>query len=273
MNSDLQSRLMDALMRVMRPLARILMGAGITYAQLDEVVKRAFVEQALGDPDARGRTVNVSRVAVRTGLSRKDVSRIKRSMLVPSGREPPTLQVGRAARVLQLWHSEPEYLDEQGAPIDLSFDDDHVSFSDLTRRVGGDVPPGAIRAELMSAGGMAELPNGMYRVQKRFFVPAALGEDLIVGFAFIVAPLLETLAHNASNPSKALVQRVAYSDFLPENDHAEFREVSNAKASNLMYSIDEWLTQHENKVDGTGDASRRVGVGVFCFEMGTAQNQ
>jgi hypothetical protein len=126
---------------------------------------------------------------------------------------------------------------------------------------------------LIAAGAIVELPNGKYRVCRRFFVPAALGEDLIVGFAFIVAPLLETLAHNAENPSEALVQRVAYSDFLPDDDLAEFREVSHARASNLMYSIDEWLTKHEDRANGIGEAGRRVGVGVFCFETAASEKK
>jgi hypothetical protein len=255
-------------MRCMRPIARMLLGAGISYAQFEEVVKRAFVAQALGEPDAKGRTTNVSRVAVRTGLSRKEVSRVKQLLEAPVRSDDATIQIGRPARALQLWHSEPAFLDESGSPVDLQFDDSERSFSGLVKLVGGDVPAGAVRAELLAAGGMVELPNGKFRVQKRFFVPSALDEDLIVGFSFIVAPLLETLSHNLDDPSSAVIQRVAYSDHLPQDALAEFRDVSHIQAEGLMNSIDKWISEREDLNDAAEDVTKRVGVGVFYFEGG-----
>jgi Family of unknown function (DUF6502) len=263
---DLQQRLLDAVLRCMRPIANMLLGAGVSYAQFEEVAKRAFVAQALGEPDAKGRTTNVSRVAVRTGLSRKEVARVKQLLGAPGRSDEATNQIGRPARVLQLWHSDPAFLNESGIPIDLPFDDGEESFSGLVKHVGGDVPAGAVRAELLAAGGMVELPNGKYRVLKRFFVPSTLDEDLIVGFSFIVAPVLETLRHNLESPTSAFVQRVAYSDHLPQESLAEFRDVSHMQAEGLMNSIDEWISMHEGQSGVSGDSARRVGVGVFYFE-------
>ncbi|MDH4167394.1 MAG: DUF6502 family protein [Gammaproteobacteria bacterium] len=268
LKSDLQERLLDAVARCMRPIARMLLGAGISYAQFEEVVKRAFVAQALGEPDAKGRTTNISRVAVRTGLSRKEVSRVRQLLEAPIRKDDSTIQIGIPARALQLWHSDRIFLSESGLPIDLPFDDGEQSFSGLVKRVGGDVPAGAVRAELLSAGGMVELPNGKLRVQKRFFVPSALDEDLIVGFSFIVAPVLETLSHNLDDPSTAVIQRVAYSDHLPQGALAEFRKMSHVQAEGLMNSIDEWVSAHEDPSSATVDPTRRVGVGVFYFEGG-----
>jgi hypothetical protein len=121
---------------------------------------------------------------------------------------------------------------------------------------------------LLAAGGMVELENGKFRVQKRFFVPSALDEDLIVGFSFIVAPLLETLSHNLEDPSAAFIQRVAYSDHLPQSALAEFRNVSHTEAEGLMNSIDEWISAREDLSSASGNLPRRVGVGVFYFENG-----
>jgi hypothetical protein len=246
----------------------MLSGAGISYAQFEEVAKRAFVAQALGDPDTRGRTTNVSRIAVRTGLSRKEVSRVKQLLEAPDRSDDAIIQIGRPARALQLWHSEPEFLDENGTPVDLPFDAGDPTFSGLVRLVGGDVPAGAVRAELVAAGGMIELPNGKFRVQKRFFVPSALDEDLIVGFSFIVAPLLETLSHNLEDPSTAVIQRVAYSDHLPKDALEQFRDVSHMQAECLMNTIDKWISERENLGGTAEDLSKRVGVGVFYFESG-----
>ncbi|MBK7903159.1 MAG: hypothetical protein IPJ97_09615 [Proteobacteria bacterium] len=273
LNSDLQERLLDAVTCCMRPIARMLLGAGITYSQFEEIAKRTFIEQAIGKPDAKGRTTNVSRVAVRTGLSRKEVSRVRRVLAAPVYSDDSTIQFGRPARALQLWHAEPAFLDESGSPIDLPFDGDVQSFSSLVKLVGGDVPAGAVRAELLAAGGMVELPNGKFRVKKRFFVPSALDEELIVGFTFIVAPLLESLSHNLDEPSTAFIQRVAYSDHLPQGALADFRSVSHMEAEGLMNSIDEWISTREDPSSASGRQPIRVGVGVFYFEGSKTSNE
>jgi len=255
----------------MRPISRMLMRAGITYTQFDEVARRAFVEEALQDGDLRGRITNTSRVAVRTGLSRKEVARVRLAM--SQGEVPTsTYHIGRPARALQIWYSEPEFLDEFGKPLDLAFDDEEPSFTSLIKRVGGDVPAGAVRAELLSAGGMIELTNGRFRVQKRHFIPSAFNEDLIVGFAFIVAPLLETMRHNLENPSEAFIQRVSYSDHLPEESRLAFRDFGYQRAEELMQGVDKWLGEHDVRGE-TEDVERRVGLGVFYFERPNAPKQ
>jgi Family of unknown function (DUF6502) len=245
----------------------MLMGAGVSYPQFEKIAKKAFVEEALGEPDPRGRTTNTSRVAVRTGLSRKEVAKVRQE-LATNAQSAETFQIGRPARALQLWHSELDFLDENGRPLDLAFDIEEPSFTTLVKRVGGDVPAGAVRAELLSAGGMIELPNGKFRVQKRFYVPSEFGEDLVVGFAFIVSPMLETLSHNLTQPSAAYIQRVAYSDHVPGVDVPFFREFGHRNAAEFMQRIDQWLTEHEvsGAASETENIDRRVGIGVFYFE-------
>jgi hypothetical protein len=248
----------------------MLMGVGVSYSQFEKIAKKAFVEEALGEPDPRGRTTNTSRVAVRTGLSRKEVAKVRQEIST-NANTAETYQIGRPARVLQLWHSDFHFLNEDGTPADLTFDSEEPSFSTLVKRVGGDVPAGAVRAELLSAGGLIELSNGKLRAQKRFYVPTDFGEDLVVGFAFIVAPMMETLSHNLSNPAAAFIQRVAYSDHVPSEDVSLFRQFGHANAADFMQRVDQWLTEHE--VAGPSESEnidRRLGVGVFYFESAGA---
>jgi hypothetical protein len=264
-NSELQVRLLDAVLRCLRPIARVLMGAGISYAQFEELSKRAFVEQSLGERDSRGRLTNVSRVAVRTGLSRKEVARLKTYLQSDQPITETVYRSGIPARVLQLWHSHSDYQSD-GFPRDLTFDDGQSSFASLVRLVGGDVPGGAVRAELLAAGGIVELPNGLLRVCKRHFVPVDLGEDLVVGFAFIVGPLLESLEHNSINPGEAYIQRVAYSDNLPIAARANFKRLAHERAADLVQTADAWLTTNEESPLTMVTDGRRLGVGVFYFE-------
>jgi len=256
----------------MRPVASMLMGAGISYKQFEEVAKRAFVLEALGEPDRKGRTTNTSRIAVRTGLSRKEVSRVRHALEGSVALGTSTDHIVRPARALQLWHSDPSFVGADGSPIDLSFDGDSPSFSDLTKLVGGDFPAGALRAELLAAGGVEELANGKLRALKRFFIPAALDEDLIVGFVFIVAPLLESLKHNLNCPDDKFIQRISYSDHLPRSEVAAFRAVSHARSAELLQNIDEWISKNEIGSQSEPQAGHRVGIGVFYFDSGPASS-
>ena len=271
MKSSVQVRLCRALEPCLRLLARIMLRAGIGYSQFAELAKTAFVEEALGDRDTRGRGTNLSRVAIRTGISRKEVARV-RTLLCSQQYERrstrnDTDESGHAARVLQLWHADPRFIDESGRPKDLPFTGDEVSFSTLVRVAGGDVPPGAVRAELLDAGAVSELEGGKIKPMKRYFVPADVGEDLLVGFTHFVMPVLAGLARNTGRYcDQPFIQRLAYSDRLTAAAVPLFREISQVRAASFLQGIDDWLSQNESTDDASTAELHRVGIGVFYYE-------
>lgn len=271
MNSSSQIRLMDTVGVCLRPLARMLLRSGIGYKQFSELAKTAFMQEALGERDSRGRTTNVSRVAVRTGLSRKEVARLRMRMATgaASGTEDgdSVYYSNHAARVLQLWYSDARFLDSSGSPMALPFGGEEPSFSSLVRAAGGDVPPGAVRAELSDASSIVEAEDGLLKPVKRYFVPADVGEELVVGFTHIVTPALEGLARNTDlECTQPFIQRLAYSDRLMPSAIPHFREVARDRASEFVQLIDDWLSSHEAKTDLVAGESRRVGLGVFYYE-------
>jgi hypothetical protein len=276
MNSEIQVRLLDAVGVCLRPLVRMLLLSGISYRQFDEIVKTAFVAESFGDRDPTRRRTNVSRVAVRTGLSRKEVARIRDGIDSRLAGETASRDIafhsGHAARLLQVWHTDPRFLGPAGQPRVLSFDGDAECFSTIVKSVGGDVPAGAVRAELLAAGAMEELPDGKLRVLKRHFIPGDLGEELVVGFRHIVAPVLDGLSHNLCMPkSEAFIQRVSYSENLPRDTIPRFKRLAHERAAEFVQSIDEWLSSNERALVDSEAGEARVGVGVFYFEQPSAQ--
>jgi hypothetical protein len=271
MNNSIQDRLCSALEPCLRLLARIMLRSGIGYTQFVDLAKTAFVEEALGDRDTRGRATNLSRVAIRTGISRKEVSRIK-SLLSAQQVEKQSVSAesnnsGHAARVLQLWHADKRFVDELGCPRDLPFGGEGPSFSSLVKAAGGDVPPGAVRAELIDAAAVVEIDNGSLKPLKRYFVPADVGEDLLVGFTHFVLPVLSGLAHNTErNCDQPFIQRLAYSDRLTTAALPLFREISQSRASSFLQGMDDWLSTNESSVDSREQGHHRVGIGVFYYE-------
>ena len=77
MQDTIQRQILSALLIALRPLARALLRAGIGFREFEEISKTAFVDIATKDFGIRGRPTNISRVAVMTGLTRKEVRRLR----------------------------------------------------------------------------------------------------------------------------------------------------------------------------------------------------
>lgn len=265
----MQTRLVGAIYACIRPLARVLLRFGVTYRTFAEVAKRAFVHEALLERDSRGRITNISRVAVRTGLSRKDVRRVcDQTEGAASAQDVTVDHSGPPARVLNCWFSDSRFCNEAGTPRDLPFEGESPTFVELVKVAGGDVPPGAVRAELLRATAVAELENGSLRAVKRYFVPGDFDEKAITILSGILYPMIGGVEHN-SNPNRrtpGFIQRFAFGKLSVEH-RPEFREWSRSEATNFVESVDDWLVSHgaDSTTQGTADDTIS-GVGVFFFE-------
>jgi Family of unknown function (DUF6502) len=267
MSSDVQSRLMATVYACLRPFARVMLRSGVTYKSFAEIAKTAFIHEALLERDAKGRVTNASRVAVRTGLSRKEVRRVSELALVKDGSKSGAVDhAGPPARVLHAWHFDRRFVGPDGSPLDLCFEGASPSFTELVKAVGGDVPPGAVRAELFRATAVQELENGLLRPTKRYFVPGDFDEKAITVMSSMLFPLISGVDHN-SNPTRksaGFIQRIAYARLSPV-DREAFRVWSRAEATRFIESIDDWLVAREVKVSESVDGSIS-GVGVFYYE-------
>lgn len=270
MNSTLQNRLIQCISSCLRPLVRIMLRSGIGYRQFAELAKLAFVQEASGEKGSRGRQTNLSRVAIRTGISRKEVARLQSQIEGRSGASSTARGVDfhsvHAARVLQLWHSDPRFIDSDGSPRKLPFADDGIDFSSIVKAAGGDVPPGAVRAEMLSANAVVEFDDGTLKPTKRYFVPADVGEELLVGFTHMVIPVLEGLARNTDHRcTDPFIQRLVYSDRLAPRVVPLFRKQARERVSDFVQSVDDWLSSNEIP-DSQVHSPCRYGVGVFYYE-------
>lgn len=270
MKDSLQNRLMQCVAHCMRPMARVLLRSGIGFPQFAEIAKLAFLLEAQAEKDSRGRGTNLSRVAIKTGLSRKEVARLTRKL--SKGAKSTRLdqavdfQSLHAERVLQLWHADSRFVDKRGAPRELAIADGDVNFSDLVKAAGGDLPAGAVKAELLAAGAVAELEDGSLRPIKRHFVPADVGEELLVGFTHMIIPVLEGVARNTDERCNTpFIQRLVYSDRLSPDAAPLFRRVAREQVTGFVQSVDDWLSANEVP-DAEVRQMCRYGIGVFYFE-------
>jgi len=75
-NTRLQRALRGALEQLLRPLCRLLLRHSIPFDALVDIAKRVYVNVAWHEFNVPGKKPTASRVAVLSGLTRKDVHRL-----------------------------------------------------------------------------------------------------------------------------------------------------------------------------------------------------
>jgi len=154
------------------PLARLLLAMGISHREFSEVIKRAYVESASVDFGSRGKYTNTSRVAVMTGLTRKEVRRLKGTLGQPLPFQ--SVKYGPAQAIIRGWRSDADMLDESGKPRTLAAAEDGPGFAELVKRYGGDLPPGAVATELKRTGVVSESAPGELKLVGEAYPPITI---------------------------------------------------------------------------------------------------
>ena len=266
MSDSFREKVLLALHEAAKPIARALLRSGIGFREFSGIAKSAFVEVATQDYGIRGRPTNVSRVAVMTGLTRKEVKRIRdlnleNNAVGPSRQSPP-------ADLLHFWHTDPDYCGPDGQPKCLPFDGEKISFVSLVRRCAGDIPPGAMKTELKRIGAVGEHEDGSLEALNRFFIPVDEDQRLEIGLRMGIGSLASTIAFNA-NPDRTgqiRFQRVTDSSWIDPDGVRDIQETLTDQLKEFMTSIDSQMSGLEmdhGKGDKTG--KKRIGIGMYFF--------
>ncbi|MCJ7558946.1 MAG: DUF6502 family protein, partial [Gammaproteobacteria bacterium] len=201
MSDGIKTTLLNAFRKLMRPLVRILLRHGVSYGEFTESLKYVFVEVANGDTEATGARQSISRIAIVTGMTRKEVARILDYL--ERDEDPSASKMNRVARVLAGWHQDSQFTGPYGLPLELPFDSKvDVSFTELARRYSGDMPARAMLEELKRIRAVDELPSGESRVLTRSYIPQDADTASIEFMASALRDLAETLDLNL-NPDKS----------------------------------------------------------------------
>jgi hypothetical protein len=268
MQEELKQQVLNAFLLVMRPIVRILLRYGIGYREFVEVTKTAYVDVASSDFGIRGRPTNISRVAVMTGLTRKEVKRLRDR--IASGESRIAVKTTPLADVLHHWHAQEEFTDKAGRPIALPFSGDGASFSELVRRFGGDVPAGAMRTELKRVGAVTENDDGVLVVSSRAFEPASKHQKLLTLLIHGAYPMLSNIEYNTSERSEleTWAHRIAFTQAVRREDSAQLRRITKDRIVEFAESVDDIFIAYEalHESDTKPRSEDAIAVGIFYFE-------
>ena len=203
MGQNVKENLRLALRMMLKPLVKLLVSQGVSHGDFSEAAKDVYVEVAIRHFDKSSR-VNQSRIAILTGLTRKEVKNvIDRAMRA----EPHTKNFSRPSRVLAGWHSDPRFLGPYGVPLEVpyesSVDGGTPSFVELVKTYSGDMAPRPMLKELLRIGAVVETENKTYKVMRRDFIPEALSAELVERLGEVTHNFFSTAAKNIEKKYKS----------------------------------------------------------------------
>ena len=266
MNEKVQNTITSAVLRLLRPLVRILLRHGIPHGTFSELAKWVYTDVASREFGIAGRKQTVSRVSILTGLTRKEV---KRLMEIPSMQDVVHAErYHRAARVIGGWLKDSRFTDEQNQPRPLSMDDGEKGFAALVKAYSGDIPVRAILDELERVG-VVQKSKGGVRLLSRGYIPKAgrlekihiLGED--------AHDLMASIDHNlVEPPSEAFLQRKVFYDNIPEEKMEVLRRQLFQMGEAFIQRVDEVISPCDRDVNPSvkGKGRSSASLGVFYFE-------
>jgi hypothetical protein len=268
MSNSIKPGLLSAFRVLLRPLVRILLRHGISFAEFAEIVKAVYVEIAVTEFKVEGRRGTKSRIAVITGLTRKEVSRVIE--LAGSETIGTKSNLNRVARVLAGWHTDPDFIGPYGMPLEVRYEDDgtnSATFSMLVRRYSGDMSPRSMLDELMRVGAVVETEPGWLKVLRRVYEPPTLALDNFERVGEVVKNFVDTVDFNLQkeSPGAGRFERIVYSpEGIRNQDLPRFNAYVKERCQALLEEIDNWIAQLETPAKDDPNVTH-TGVGIYQY--------
>jgi hypothetical protein len=252
------------------PIARMMLRNGFGAGELISAAKLASVRAALIEVIPLGSRVNVSRLSVATGLTRKEISSLLgRKLKAKAILSKPTLEQ-RAWRVLRGWYIDPKYRESTGRLTALPFKGKQKTFSSLVKRYGGDVTPLSVLRELERIGVVTKTRSGMLRLHSRALHSRSLVIQQISDLARIFRDFAATVTGVEQGENSQRVYFGFKDAIVPWADQAAlFHRTYAERGAILLESFEQWLKSQSRttrKPMRSSKSSVRIGLGVYLVQ-------
>lgn len=269
MSESLKHAVRTAVLRLLHPLVKLLLEAGVGVGDFMSLVKVAYVRAAREQGRESGGEIqrpNASRIAVVTGLTRVEVAAI----LAAGTGETVGSDRGRqrAERVLSGWWNDSDFQTQTGAPAILPLHGNRRSFAALCRKYSGDRRSAPLLDELMRVHAVRRTSDGRVEAISRTYATVRWDPAGIAAVGDELGDHCASLVYNLKNPSRPrFTRRVLNARLDPRYAPVLMREIER-QAATLADSVDEALNDplHCSKVNAPGEDAATLGLGVYVFE-------
>ena len=221
---DRSTLVLDAVLRALKPAARLLLQNGVSYGAFATALKRVFLDAAQDELQARGMARTDSALTLLSGVHRRDVRTLLRA---PQPEAPARAPLSMASEVVLRWLNARPWLGDDDQPRVLVRGTAPDGFDALVASVSSDIRPRAVLDELKRLGVVDEGEAGL-TLQVTSFAPRAGFEELSWLFADNLHDHIAAAARNLQGQSNFLEQSV-HVDALTDASAAELQRAAVAQ--------------------------------------------
>ena len=260
MGQEVKDHLRRALSLMFKPLVRLLIAQGVTHAEFSETAKEVYVETALRHFETDGK-VNKSRIAILTGLTRKEVKNVIDRALTSNYKEKT---YSRPARVLTGWYSDPAFQGPYGIPLELPYEDSEEgtpSFIELVRQYSGDMAPRQMLNQLIESGSVVEI-DGRYKAVNRAYTHSQLSPPSIRRLGDVGYRVFSTAAKNIDRKEEGdrHFDRMVFADDGCTAEVLElFDEYVRRHGQKFLEELDVWFSSRR-EMNKPGEERKDTGL-------------
>jgi len=265
-----------ALRHVLRPLVRLMLGRGINYPYLAELLKGLFVEVADKEFRLDGKKPTDSRINLLTGVHRKDVSRLRMELdNQDDDIEPGIVSLG--AQLVARWLGSPEYLDATGKAKPLTrfaSEGGGCSFEALVASVSSDIRSRVVLDEWLRLG-VAHLDDeNRVCLNAEAFVPTKGFEEKVFYFghnlhdhaAAAVSNLLDTQNTN-TEIGVPFIERSVYYDELSISSVKQLATQGKTLGMKTLLAMNKSALEAEarDRIESPNEPRQRMTFGIYFY--------
>jgi len=267
----MKEKLTQLLLRVFKPLVRILLRHGISYKASAEVLKWCYVDVAHKEFGINNKKANKSRVAVITGLTWIDVKNLIDNDVATTNLKPEEFH--RASRVLSGWASDTSY-QENGKPKSLPIyaknSREGVSFESLVDKYSGGATIRAILDDLLEHKAIEKV-NGdnVSLIRSHYISSSSKSEKFAIDImAESVSDVMNTINHNTQAKDGDLyMQRIVKQADLPVKHVPLVKTFIRERSQKLADEVDSFITTlSQQDVNDKDEKVDRLGLGLYYFQ-------
>ena len=258
--------LLDAVGKVLAPLARLCVGKGITIQMIEEQLRMAFVEAAHMAHGDQPSNRLISRISATTGLTRREVTRLE-------SRQAPERETHRSpvTELFMRWLADPALRTPTGKPQPLPRQGPAPNFEALAQSVTRDVHPRTLLEELCRLRlAKHDASTDTVHLLQEAFVPHGDWARMVGYLGDNVGDHLRAATANVLGDGNQELEQAIFADELSGESLAQARSLMMQQWRNMLDQIAprlEELIAADRLAGRAQDHSLRVGLFTWSQAM------
>jgi hypothetical protein len=266
MQSSAPQLLLTQVLRLLRPLVRLLVRQGVHYPAVAAALKPLFLEAAQTELARHGKPATDSAVSLMSGVHRRDVRELTRSAAQRTSEAPQSRSF--SSEVVAQWLAD-EGLSPRGKPRALKRHGEMDSFDALVATISRDVRPRAVLDEMLRLGIATERDDEVLLTAAGFAPRQGLA-DMAAAMADNLQDHAAATAANLQGDANFLEQAVYVEELSP----ASIAELQDAAKQAWQAALKTVMAKAQERFDHdtktaqktkTAEPKQRARFGVYFY--------